>query len=239
MKKVIYTALVSKQNVDLCEKENCYCTIINKKTCLYDKDYQVIEFSVESDLPGDYDIEVIINTLGALIVHESLTNGFMALEEDLKEITSIYNWTNAGECTYEELLSTEDKNHLIELMCKQKNIKEEDLYLLANNDKQKWYKYTDIKDKIFDKDFSAFKLTGEKNQTSLWIPFLIDEYYDYSFFIQKDSEDPFEEDDEDDEDEYAMMMDLYKSYDNYDDYDSYNHYSNYAEDRLAWGQKIC
>lgn len=181
-----YTAIIYKDYLGDAKKEKEYYKVLYDRPCFYCKDYNIIEFELTQEAK-DMDLEVMLDTVGALVIHEEFTNGFCLMENDIKELEELFCWESSGTSLMAELLSRAEKINLLKKQSEKDN-NTLDIYYKTNplNNKSEWISLAADKGEIFLQDvyYISYGLSGKPQ--SIWIPHLMEEYSNYFFVVLKE-----------------------------------------------------
>lgn len=216
-----FTMILSKNNLD--KIETVYSdeySIIAKKECAYSKEnYMIIEFVVLDDGAYSDDLEVLLNDMGGLAIHQEGTNSFCILQEDLDELAEIFSWANSGNVLMGELLSIDDRKALLEFKQKLLGIKGDILIDLGTNDKCNYVNINNNAKDLFNFE-GRISFDSGTNIETIWWPFLLEEKGGFNFVIKKE---------DDDNDEEPSILESYPWDDGYNDYYYDYGYFNYPK----------
>ena len=214
-----FVVLLSDENLEKMKDDKDYIYLVSKP-CAYTTGYSIAEFAIAADIEDDdaRDPEIIIGTLGALAYHETYTEGFCVLEEDLIELGEIFEWDGAGNTLMSELLSTNDKSSMLIDFLKTKHkieLTEEDVLIKDKKDLD----FVPLKSNYSKLFLSDDLIVKAKNlpEEVIWWPFVLDEIKGFYFIVRKDI-------DSDGEVPVSKTKNLSKLYDYDDDYHYYDDY---------------
>lgn len=214
-----FVVLLSDENLEKMKDDKDYIYLVSKP-CAYTTGYSIAEFAIAADIEDDYarDPEIIIATLGALAYHETYTEGFCVLEEDLIELGEIFKWDGAGNTLMSELLSTNDKSSMLIDFLKTKHkieLTEEDVLIKDKKDLD----FVPLKSNYSKLFLSDDLIVKAKNlpEEVIWWPSVLDEIKGFYFIVRKDI-------DSDGEVPVSKTKNLSKLYDYDDDYHYYDDY---------------
>lgn len=214
-----FVVLLSDENLEKMKDNKDYIYLVSKP-CAYTTGYSIAEFAIAADIEDDdaRDPEIIIATLGALAYHETYTEGFCVLEEDLIELGEIFEWDGAGNTLMSELLSTNDKSSMLIDFLKTKHkieLTEEDVLIKDKKDLD----FVPLKSNYSKLFLSDDLIVKAKNlpEEVIWWPFVLDEIKGFYFIVRKDI-------DSDGEVPVSKTKNLSKLYDYDDDYHYYDDY---------------
>lgn len=214
-----FVVLLSDENLEKMKDDKDYIYLVSKP-CAYTTGYSIAEFAIAADIEDDdaRDPEIIIATLGALAYHETYTEGFCVLEEDLIELGEIFEWDGAGNTLMSELLSTNDKSSMLIDFLKTKHkieLTEEDVLIKDKKDLD----FVPLKSNYSKLFLSDDLIVKAKNlpEEVIWWPFVLDEIKGFYFIVRKDI-------DSDGEVPVSKTKNLSKLYDYDDDYHYYDDY---------------
>ena len=214
-----FVVLLSDENLEKMKDDKDYIYLVSKP-CAYTTGYSIAEFAIAADIEDDYarDPEIIIATLGALAYHETYTEGFCVLEEDLIELGEIFGWDGAGNTLMSELLSTNDKSSMLIDFLKTKHkieLTEEDVLIKDKKDLD----FVPLKSNYSKLFLSDDLIVKAKNlpEEVIWWPSVLDEIKGFYFIVRKDI-------DSDGEVPVSKTKNLSKLYDYDDDYHYYDDY---------------
>lgn len=222
-----FTMLLSDENLEKVKKtdEDLYL-ILAEKPCAYTTDkYSIIEFLVLSDDPEDLDLEVLLNSMGGLIIHEDCTHCFCMIEDDIDELGRIFCWDNAGTMVMGELLSAGDKTILLKKKQTSLKLKGDIKIDIGSKDKEEYISIENHAKELFNFEGKVIFGEGQKSE-GIWWPFLLEQEGGFSIVVQRKAEEEEKEKttnsdktpspwDKDDDSGYYR----YPYYDYYDDYD--------------------
>ena len=176
-----YTILISEDNLKKCKTENAdLVSIIAEKDCQYTAElYQIAEIALLDVTAGD-DLEQLLNDLGALVLHEDLTSGFLILEEDLAELETIAGWSGGFLYIMGEMLTIEDRKYLLDLMIRK----------TKKSDKVKIKCADGIFRDVIDRPTEIFTTIDDKyligsEEETIWWPGILNDYGDYQVYVQR------------------------------------------------------
>lgn len=179
--KIYYTALLNNDDLISFKENKEYYNLLYTKICPYDKNYSIVEYEVLSENPGDLDIEVMLYTLGALLIHEEYTNGFCMLKTDIEELKNIYSWSQSGKYAMANLLTAKERLHILKNKLEKSN-KKGTPYLKINTNDGK-IKLVDInknEEVLFFDEGPTIDINND--ETHIWFPYLLEEFTN-SFFV--------------------------------------------------------
>lgn len=168
MERIRYKLLISKTNLHLLYEDKDGIAVLRVSDIYFNTAYVSVEFYILGEEKYDTDLEVVLNTYGALAIHEEESNSICILEEDVDELNGIYNVIDGGIELITDLLTDIDKNYIIEWQLKEKlklkdTLKLEDLLIKVPGSKN-WEKYLDAVDLFKDYDNLLLKQGEHGNE---------------------------------------------------------------------------
>lgn len=187
--------------------------IIDEKQLGYDDEYRIITFGIQTEEPEDYDLEVLLNTMGGIAIHEVDSNCVALLESDVDEVSNIFCWGGSGDILVGELFTPEECVYLLEKFCKTINPQQKKIYVSDKDGNEAVLE--EGGSILFKGDSPKYKIGEHGAYEMVWWPSIIEKLgSNFFYLIQNDTED-------DDNDIYSPNPWDPKDNDYFNDYDDY------------------
>ena len=190
--------------------------IIDKKQLGYNDEYCIITFGIQTEEPEDYDLEVLLNTMGGIAIHEVDSNCVAILESDVDEVSDIFCWAGAGDILVGELLTPEECVYLLEKFCKTINHQQKKVYVSDKDGNEAVLEESG--NILFKGDSPKYKIGEYGTNEMVWWPNIIEKLgSNFFYLIQNETEDK-------DDDTYSPNPWDPKDNSYFNDYDDYYYY---------------